>query len=198
MVPPSDVSPLCFSPSLPTAETKLFDSIDPKSLGQGVQSIRDSHVRKLHRLQLGLQHNHPRTAHSKTGRAGEKHLHVLLGFLTWRPQAVRVSRNTCSDATLNTCRGISRKSAEPLPLHFCNPLTHSANLFITDEATVMGLISNNETDDRSWGPWPCGAATINSWVHKPQKASIDLSTQSLAKKANRHLYPSIHPVSITA
>lgn len=41
---------------------------------------RASGTKAVYRLQLGVQHNHPRTAHSKTERAGVKHLHFQLAF----------------------------------------------------------------------------------------------------------------------
>uniref|UniRef100_A0A8C6LH71 Reverse transcriptase domain-containing protein n=1 Tax=Nothobranchius furzeri TaxID=105023 RepID=A0A8C6LH71_NOTFU len=78
----------------------------------------------------------------------------LLDFLTGRPQAVRVGRNTSSTIISNTgapqgC--VLSPLLFTLLTHDCTPL-HSSNLFIkfADDTTVVGLINHgDETDYRT-------------------------------------------------
>ena len=72
----------------------------------------------------------------------------LLDFLTGRPQAVRVGRNTSSTITLNTgapqgC--VLSPLLFTLLTHDCTP-THSTNVLVkfADDITVVGLIHNND------------------------------------------------------
>lgn len=72
----------------------------------------------------------------------------LLDFLTGRPQAVRVGKNTSSTITMNTGapQGCVLSSLLfTLLTHDCTPM-YSTNHFVkfADDTTVVGLISNND------------------------------------------------------
>ncbi|KAI3371340.1 hypothetical protein L3Q82_023546, partial [Scortum barcoo] len=112
----------------------------------------------------------------------------LLDFLTGRPQAVQVGRNTSSITTLNT--GASQGCVlSPLLFtlltHDCTPL-HSSNLLIkfADNTTVAGLITNDVTMRQTTG----ASSTKFLGVHVTEDLSWTINTTSLAKKANQRLY----------
>ncbi|KAK3527083.1 hypothetical protein QTP86_010787, partial [Hemibagrus guttatus] len=118
---------------------------------------------------FSIPHNHPSAPDREAEPAGHQHLPLnwTLGFLTGRPQSVRIGNSTSSTTTLST--GAPQGCVlSPLLFTLLNhdcAATHSSNhiLKFTDDTTVMGLISKNKPVSVQRG-----GAEANSLVERQQ------------------------------